>query len=148
MHKSILFSFFFFAVLYAQAQLPKVPTDQLPTGMSPGRLVSQFASALKPSSFTPEWKTEGTNWLANVKNLVEPSQIVPMITKLAGFIKPGMFKSGSGLSALTKLAQNATTMGGVTSLLKSFEGGLKPEAFVSSWAGQRGGWLKALDMLK
>jgi len=39
-------------------------------------------------------------------------------------------------------------MADAAGLLKKLEGGLKPEAMVSGWSGERNTWLSALNLLK
>jgi hypothetical protein len=70
------------------------------------------------------------------------------VSSLSGFIKPGLFKQGFNLGSVTQAANTAKTYSDASGVLKNLEGGLKPEAFVSSWAGKRTGWLNALSLLK
>lgn len=39
-------------------------------------------------------------------------------------------------------------MSDATGLLKNLEGGLKPEAMTSEWAGKKNSWLSALQLLQ
>ncbi|HKH61947.1 MAG TPA: hypothetical protein VKA49_13995 [Flavitalea sp.] len=70
------------------------------------------------------------------------------ISSLAGFIKPSLFKPGTTASSIVGAAGKVQTMAQAAGLLRTFEGGLKPETFASGWSGQRSGWLSALNLLK
>ena len=140
----LLFSFCTISTTYAQ--LPTPPT--VDKGVNIGQLVTQVASALKPSSFTDAWGEEKSNWTQSAQNLTEPKGIANSISTLAGYIKPGLFKQGFSAETLLNMAQSVTDLAGAAGLLKGFEGGLKPEAFTPEWSGQRSGWLKALDLIK
>ena len=71
------------------------------------------------------------------------------VASLAGFIKPNLFKEGSSAAGILQTANKVKTMTDAAGLLKSFEGGLKPEAFTSAWSGgERSSWLSALNLLK
>jgi hypothetical protein len=59
-----------------------------------------------------------------------------------------MFKKDTTQNSITQMAARVNSMAGVAGLLKNLEGGLKPMAFISSWASQRTGWLSALNLLK
>jgi hypothetical protein len=109
-----------------QAQLPKVSKPTI------GNLLTQFAGALKPTSFLGSWASGGkTDWLSTAAKVVDAAGAAKSVSSLAGFIKPDMFKSGFSVDGLLNL-----------------EGGLKPEALLSSWASKRSGWLSALNLLK
>ena len=70
------------------------------------------------------------------------------VASLAGGIKPTMFKSGFNVSSLIESASTINTQVGAGGMLDSLEGGLKPEAVSSSFAAQKPGWERALNMLK
>jgi hypothetical protein len=59
-----------------------------------------------------------------------------------------MFKQGSSAKSIMDMGSKVKTMTDAAGLLKSFEGGLKPEAFTSAWSTMRPGWLSALNQLK
>jgi len=128
----------------SDAQVPKAPTDKV----NAGNLVSQFANAIKPSSFLSDWSSGKSGWLASAGKIASGGQMASSISSLAGFIKPGMFKSGFNLQALQQAASAAKTMGEATGLLKNLEKGLKPEAMSSDWASKKTSWESALQMLK
>lgn len=136
-------------VFSVQAQLPTV---QKPSAAgvkaNAGQLIGQFANALKPTSFTDAWTGQKNNFLGGLGKVTGGSGIASSIGTLAGFIKPGMFKSGFNVQQLLQSANTVKTVSQATGLLKNLEGGLKPEAFVSGWAKQRTGWLSALSLLK
>ena len=67
---------------------------------------------------------------------------------IARNIKPSMFKDAFKPENLLKTASTAKSMADATGLLKSLEGGLKPEAMVAGWAGKKSSWLSALSLLK
>lgn len=128
------------------AQLPvKIPA----TGNGGiGNLVSQFTNAVKPTSFTDAWAGNKGSFLSNAGKITDAVGVGKSIASLAGFIKPGMFKQGFNIQNLISTAGTVKTMAEATGLLKKFEGGLKPEAFASGWAGKRSGWLSALNLIK
>ena len=150
--KKIMILMFVFCSLMMKndlmAQVPAVP-PQVNTGkVNAGSLLTQFTNAIKPSSFLDSWKGEKGNWLANAGKITQAAGLAKSVGSLAGFIKPGMFKQGFNLQSLLGAANTAKTMADATGLLKNLEGGLKPEAMTSGWAGKRSGWLSALSLLK
>ena len=143
----VKFTFAFALLLFVAAtgiaQIPKVSG----TG-SIGNLVSQFTNAIKPTSFLSSWTGEKGNFLSTAGKVKDAVGVGKSIASLAGFIKPDMFKKGFNVQTLINTANTVKTMSQATGLLKNFEGGLKPEAFVSGWAGKRTGWLNALNLIK
>ena len=127
----------------SDAQVPKVPTGKV----NAGSLVTQFANAIKPSSFLSNWTSGKSGWLASAGKIASAGQMANSISSLAGFIKPGMFKSGFNLQTLQQAASAAKTMGEATGLLKNLEKGLKPEAMSSDWGSKKTSWESALQML-
>ncbi len=125
-----------------QAQLPKVAKA------GPGKLLTQFANAVKPASFLSSWTGEKTSWLAKAGKVTDAIGIAQSVSSLAGFIKPDMFKSGFNVASLLQTANTVKTITDATGVLKSLEGGLKPEALSTGWNKQRTGWLSALNLLK
>ena len=125
----------------------QVPTTKAPS-VNAGSLLTQFTNAIKPSSFTDSWGKEKTNWLGTAGKVNDAAGLAGSIGSLAGFIKPGLFKGGFDVQSLIKSASSIKTMAESAGLLKKLEGGLKPEAMVSGWAGKRAGWLSALNLLK
>ena len=125
----------------------QVPTTKGAT-VNAGSLLTQFTNAIKPSSFTEGWTKEKSNWLGAAGKVKDAAGLASSIGSLAGFIKPGLFKSGFDVQGLIKSASSIKTMAESAGLLKKLEGGLKPEAMASSWAGKRAGWLSALNLLK
>ena len=124
--------------------LPAIPTG----GANAGTVLNQFMKAIKPTSFIDSWTKEKSGWLSAVGKIKDAPGMVKNITSLAKFIKPAMFKNGFNMESLMKTAGTAKTMADAGGLLKTLEGGLKPEAMVSGWAGQKNTWLSALNMLK
>ena len=146
-------SFFTLAVITSLFLIPNgIVRDEVQTTKDPnidiGSLVKQFTKAIKPSSFIDAWGKEKNNWLGVAKKVKDPAALASSIGSLAGFIKPGLFKGGFDVQNLISSASSIKTMAESTGLLKSLEGGLKPEAMEDSWAGKRAGWLSALDLIK
>ena len=126
------------------AQIPDVSK-----GANIAGLITQLTSAIKPSSFTDAWAGGGKDEvMGKAQSASNAGGIASTVSSLAGFIKPSLFKPGSTAASIASTAGKVTTMAQATGLLKSFEGGLKPEAFASGWSGQRSGWLNALSLLK
>ena len=145
----IVFSFLLatslLAVTKISAQVPAVPG----TGNANiGNLLGQFANGIKPSSFTDAWAGKKSGFLSGLAGIKDVAGIGKSIGSLAGFIKPGMFKSGFKVQDLVNSANSLKSMADASGLLKKFEGGLKPEAMASGWAGKRSGWLNALNLIK
>lgn len=128
-------------------QVPNVPKEAV-SAANPGKLLTQFTNAIKPASFTDAWSGEKGGFLSKVQKASNAASIASTISSLAGFIKPNMFKQGTNAQTIIQGANTVKTITDAAGLLKSFEGGLKPEAFLSSWSGQRSGWLSALSLLK
>ena len=144
-----VFAFFFLITANANAQLPK----ELPAAASSGKanagsLLTQFANAIKPSSFTDEWSGQKGNWLSTAGKIASAPGFASSVASLTKFIKPSMFKDAFKPENLIKTASTAKSMADATGLLKSLEGGLKPEAMVAGWAGKKSSWLSALSLLK
>jgi hypothetical protein len=131
--------------LSAQAPSVKAPTTTAP---NIGNLMSQFTDGINPSSFTDKWADGKAGFLGNAGKIAGAAGLGQSITSLAGFIKPEMFTKGFNIQSLLSTAATVKTMTQATGLLKNLEGGLKPEAFVSGWAGKRSGWLSALSLIK
>lgn len=127
----------------AQPSLPKAGKANI------GSLLTQFAGALKPTSFLDSWTGGGkTDWLSAAAKVTDGGGLGKSIASLAGFIKPDMFKSGFNVASLVKTANTVKTLSSATGLLKNLEGGLKPEALTSGWASKRPAWLSALNLIK
>lgn len=139
-------------VISSQAQLDDALTKAkagVGSKANAGGLLSQFAGAIQPSSFLPGWASGGkTNWLSAAGKVTDAASMGSSISSLAGFIKPDMFKQGFSVASLTQAAGTVKTLSAAGGLLKNLEGGLKPAALLSSWAGKRSGWLSALSLLK
>jgi hypothetical protein len=136
------------AVTSTQAQLKDVLSK---AGGSPnaGSLLTQFAGAIKPTSFLSGWASGGkTNWLSAAGKVSDAVSMAKSVSSLTGFIKPGMFKQGFNAGTITQAASAVKTYSDATGVLKTLEGGLKPEALTSAWASKRTGWLSALNLLK
>jgi hypothetical protein len=133
-----------------QAQLKDALKNASSAGApNPGSLLTQFAGALKPTSFLPSWGSGGkTDWLGAAGKVSNAVSMAKSVSSLTSFIKPTMFKQGFNASSITQAAGAVKTYSDASGVLKSLEGGLKPEALTSSWAGKRSSWLSALSLLK
>jgi hypothetical protein len=130
----------------SQAQLGGLTGAKSP---SAGSLLKQFAGALKPTSFLSSWASGGkTNWLSAAGKVTDAVGMASSISSLTSFIKPDMFKQGFNVGTITQAASAVKTYSDASGLLKSLEGGLKPAAFLSSWATKRPGFMSALSLLK
>lgn len=133
---------------FAKAQIPGVNKDAVLSTANAGKLLTQLTDAIKPTSFTDAWSGEKEGFLSMAGKISDAASIASTVSSLAGFIKPILFKDGVSAGSLSKTASTVKTVSQAASLLKTFEGGLKPEALLSSWSGQRSGWLSALSLLK
>ena len=133
-----------------RAQLPdlKSATQDVASMASPGKLLTQFTDAIKPTAFSSNWAGEKGGWLAKAGKISNAVSMAQSISSLVGFLKPGAFKSGFNVQSLLQTASTATSMSSATGLLKSLEGGLKPESLSDSWVKQKNGWLGALNLIK
>lgn len=133
----------------ANAQLDALKkTATSATESTAGKLLSQFAGAIKPTSFLSSWAGEKSSWLSKASKVTDAVGVAQSVSSLAGAIKPDMFKSGFNVSNLIQTAGTVKTMANAAGLLKNLEGGLKPDALTSAWGTQRSGWLSALSLLK
>lgn len=133
------------AVTVAQAQIP----DLSKAGASAGSLLKQFAGQIKPSSFLSSWASGGkSKWLSAAGKVSDAAGMAKSVSSLGSFVKPEMFKQGFNLGSITQGASGVKSMSDAGGLLKNLEGGLKPEAFLSSWANKKPAFMSALDMLK
>jgi hypothetical protein len=128
----------------------QIPNALNPGGApNPGSLLTQLAGALKPGSFLSSWSGGGkANWLSAAGNVSDAVSMAKQASSLAGFIKPEMFKQGVNAGTIAKAANAVKTYSDASGVLKSLNGGLKPEAFVSSWASKQSSWKSALNLLK
>lgn len=129
---------------YVHAQVPNVSTKHV----NAGSLLTEFAKAIKPGSFLSSWASGKSGWLSKASKITDAAGMASSISSLAGFIKPGMFKSGFDPKSLTQAAGAAKSMADATGLLKNLEGGLKPEAMSSDWGAKKSSWESALALLK
>jgi|GEM_PF-551102 len=145
--KSILLLFIMgLAAATTQAQLGGLTGAKSPNA---GSLLKQFAGALKPASFLSSWASGGkTDWLSTAGKVTDAVNMASSISSLTSFIKPDMFKQGFNVGTITQAAGAVKTYSDASGLLKSLEGGLKPAAFLSSWATKRPGFMSALNLLK
>jgi hypothetical protein len=130
-----------------QAQLP-INKDAVTSAANPGKLLTQFTNALKPASFLSSFAGAKSGILGKAQKASSALDIASTVSSLAGYIKPDMFKQGSSAKSIMDMGSKVKTMTDAAGLLKSFEGGLKPEAFTSAWSTMRPGWLSALNQLK
>ena len=139
-----------FIICHVQAQLPDLSKakESAATSAGPGKLLTQLAGAIKPTSFLSSWAGSKSGWLSKASKVTDAVGTAQSVASLAGAIKPDMFKSGFNVSSLIQTANTVKTMSAASGVLKNLEGGLKPEAFTDSWKSQSSGWLSALSMLK
>jgi pectin methylesterase-like acyl-CoA thioesterase len=151
MKKFIIVSMAFCVLITASAQLPdavdKAKTATT-TAANPGKLLSQFAGALKTTALLSSFTGQKTGWLAKAGKVSDAVGMAQSVASLAGGIKPEMFKSGFNVSSLVQAAGTVQTLAAAGGLLKNLSGGLKPEAFTSGWTAQKPGWESALGLLK
>lgn len=148
--KKMLASFLLLVLFctYVNAQLPKVNKNAVASTVNPGQLLTQLTNAIKPTSFLSSFAGAKTGILGKAQKAASAMEIANTVSSLVGYIKPEMFKQGSTAKSLIDMAGKAKTMTDAAGLLKSFEGGLKPEAFTSNWSTTRPTWLSALNQLK
>ncbi|SEO99872.1 hypothetical protein [Niastella yeongjuensis] len=130
-----------FSCHFVQAQLP------VGSVANAGQLVTQLVNAIKPSSFTSAFSGAKEGILGDASKISSATGLASTVSSLVGYIKPDMFKTGSTAKSLLDMGTKAKTMADASSLLKNFEGGLKPEALTNEWSGMRTGWLSALNQL-
>lgn len=132
-----------------EAQLPTpINKNAINTTANAGQLLTQFTNALKPTSFLSSFAGAKTGILGKAQKASSALDIANTVSSLACYIKPDMFKQGTSAKSLMDMGTRVKTMTDAAGLLKSFEGGLKPEAFASGWSSIRPGWLSALGKLK
>jgi hypothetical protein len=131
----------------ANTQDLKLPKQSLPAAANAGNLISQFANALKPSSFTAAFKGEKSGWLAKAATVSDAVSTANTVSSPACFIKRGLFNQGESVQSILLCLPVAKSPSSAAGFLKTLEGGLKPEAFISGWAAQRSGWPSALILL-
>ena len=135
-------------VITAQAKLKDV-LSKTSGKSSPASLLTQFAGALKPTSLLSSWASGGkTNWLSAAGKVTDAAGMASSISSLTSFIKPDMFKQGFNVGSITQAAGAVKTSSDAGGLLKTLEGGLKPAAFLSSWASKKPAFMNALNLLK
>jgi hypothetical protein len=113
-----------------------------------GSLLGQLTNAINPAAFTDAFAASKSGFLNGLSSVTDAGGIASTVSSLASFIKPDMFKTGLSPQTIADGASKVSSLADASDLLKNFEGGLKPEAFVSDWASKRSGWLNALNMLK
>ena len=151
MKKIIGLSFVLLVAAAAHAQLPDVVNKAQSTATAaanPGKLLTQFAGALKTTSLLSSFAGQKTGWLAKAGKVTDAIGMAQSVASLAGGIKPDMFKSGFNVANLIQTAGTVKTLAGAGGLLKNLSGGLKPAAMVSGWTSQQPAWESALSLLK
>ena len=150
MKKLFLFACVLLVANSMYAQLPDIgkATQDISSMAGPGKLLTQFTDAIKPTSFLSSWTGQKSGWLSNAGKISSAVTMAQSISSLVGFLKPGSFKTGFNVQNLLQTANTVKTMGSATGLLKSLAGGLKPEALSDSWTEQQPGWLSALNLIK
>ncbi|HXB93752.1 MAG TPA: hypothetical protein VNU70_01295 [Puia sp.] len=133
------------AVVSSRAQIP----DLSKAGGSAGSLLKQFAGQLNPTAMLSSWASGGkSKWLSAAGKVSDAVGMAKSVSSLSSFIKPDMFKSGFNPGSIAQGVTAVKSYSDAGGLLKSLEGGLKPEAFLSSWASKKPAFMSALDMLK
>ncbi|MEO5685438.1 MAG: hypothetical protein ABIQ88_22515 [Chitinophagaceae bacterium] len=151
MKKIISLSLVLSLFVVSHAQLPEAVTKaktDVTAAAGPGKLLTQFASAIKTTSLLSSFAGQKTGWLAKAGKVADAASMAQSVASLAGGIKPGMFKTGFDVNSLIKTAGTVSTLASAGGLLKNLSGGLKPEALASSWTTQKPGWETALGLLK
>ncbi len=140
-----------FVLVAVQAQLPDAVTSaksSVAATAGPGKLLTQFAGALKTTSLLSSFTGQKSGWMAKASKVTDAVGMAQSVASLAGGIKPEMFKSGFNVGSITQAAGTVTTLASAGSLLNNLQGGLKPEALSSGWAAQNPAWETALSKLK
>ena len=151
MKKILSLSLAFCVLVTVNAQIPDAVTKAAAgttAAASPGKLLTQFAGAIKTTSLLSSFAGQKTGWLANAGKITDAVGMAQSVASLAGGIKPDMFKSGFNVTSLIQTAGTVKTLAGAGDLLKNLSGGLKPEAMVSGWATQQPAFESALSLLK
>lgn len=151
MKKLLSLSLAVLVLLAADAQIPDAVTKAASTttaAANAGKLLTQFAGALKTTSLLSSFAGQKAGWLAKAGKVSDAVGMAQSVASLAGGIKPEMFKTGFNVSSLISTAATVKTLAGAGGLLKNLSGGLKPEALVSGWATQKPAWETALGLLK
>jgi hypothetical protein len=153
MKKLMSLSLLLSLIIVVHAQIPdaitKAKTDATTAaGSSAGKLLTQFGSAIKVTSLLSSFAGQKSGWLAKAGKVADAASMASSVATLAGGIKPTMFKSGFDVKSLISSASTITTLASAGGMLKSLEGGLKPEALSGSFAAQKPGWETALSLLK
>ncbi|MBC7827877.1 MAG: hypothetical protein H7122_09030 [Chitinophagaceae bacterium] len=128
--------------------MPKVNSESLASAVNAGKLLTQFSDALKPAAFISSWTGQKSGWINKAQKVSDAISMAKTVSSLAGFIKPSLLKDGFNSKSLTETAGTVKTMTDAAGLLKTLEGGLNLRLSQASWAGQRSGWLSALNLLK
>ena len=146
---SLFLALLIIATVHAQIPdaLTKAKTDATASA-GPGKLLTQFAGALKTTSLLSSFAGEKTGWLAKAGKVSDAVGMAQSVASLAGGIKPDMFKTGFNVTSLIQTAGTVKTLAGAGGLLKNLSGGLKPEALLSGWTTQKPAWESALSLLK
>lgn len=133
-------------VAFSQGQIPDLSKSG---GQSANSLLKQFEGQIKPSSFLSSWASGGkSKWLNAAGKVSDAVGMAKSVSSLGSFIKPELFKQGTNPASLTQGASAVKSFSDAGGLLKNLEGGLKPEAFLSSWATKKPAFMSALNMLK
>jgi hypothetical protein len=151
MKKLIGVSLAFCIVISASAQLPDAVTKAktgATTAANPGKLLTQFAGALKTTALLSSFTGQKTGWLAKAGKVSDAVGMAQSVASLAGGINPAMFKSGFNVNSIVQAASTVKTLSAAGGLLKNLSGGLKPEAFTNGWTAQQPAWESALSLLK
>jgi hypothetical protein len=125
------------------AQVPTVTNS-----LNAGKLLVELINNIKPASMISSFAGKKKDLISSATKATSGPAIAKTISSLAGYIKPGMFKSAFNLKNLQQLASTAKTMADAKGLMKNLEGGIKPEGMAEGWDTKRTNWLSSLDLLK
>lgn len=125
-------------VLFAMILAGSTAYAQLPSMGGGGDLLGKFTKqALSDDAMKPEFKDMKKGFLKDAKKLTDAASIGQHISKLTGFIKPGMFKEGVDINQLMDAANSVKSIAEATGVMKKLQDSLLPKAFKGNWAGKK-----------
>lgn len=115
-----------------------------------GKLLTQLASGINPSSFTSKWAAAKSGWLSKASKITSAGAGGQLLSQLIGYIKPSAFNSNfvSQVAGLANTAKTVTTMQSLGSTASSLVGGMKDQSLTSGFLNNKSSYMSALSMLK
>lgn len=115
--------------------------DNITYSNTTAKMLTELTLAIKADAYVKTFAKEKKEFVSKSATVTTPAQVSQTLIALSNYIKPNKFKSSFKVTDFAKNAGKITSLLQAKSLLKTFEAGLLPDAFVPIWKMQRSNWL-------